>query len=66
VLAPHTAVSADGTSVTLSLLPPAGGWSGADVVGVRYCWQGFPLCVLRNGNAGLPAMPFVANITAAL
>ena len=35
---------------------------GVTPAGVRYCQQGYPLCVLRNG-AGLPAMPFVANLT---
>jgi hypothetical protein len=26
-----------------------------------YCWQGFPLCVLRNGD-GLPAAPFLHRL----
>ena len=56
VLAAKTTVAADGKSVQLAL--PA----GAKATGVRYCQQGYPMCVLRNG-AGLPAMPFVANIS---
>lgn len=28
----------------------------------RYSYQSYPYCVLRN-EAGLPAMPFTANIT---
>lgn len=35
---------------------------GVKPVGVFYCEQGYPQCVLRNG-AGLPAMPFRANVT---
>ena len=58
VLAAKTTVSADGKSVALEA--PA----GVMPIGVRYCEQGYPLCVLRNG-AGLPAMPFLANVTAA-
>lgn len=34
----------------------------ADVVGVRYAAQGYPLCVLSN-RQGLTASPFVMNIT---
>lgn len=58
VLAAKTTVSSDGKSVLLEA--PA----GVQAVGVRYCEQGYPQCVLRNG-AGLPAMPFVANVTSA-
>ena len=56
VLAARTTVGADGQSVVLEV--PA----GVKPVGVRYCEQGYPQCVLRNG-AGLPAMPFLANVT---
>ena len=58
VLAAKTTISADGKSVVL-VGPPGVAFSA-----VRYCEQGYPLCVLRNG-AGLPAMPFLANLTAA-
>ena len=58
VLAAKTTVAADGQSVLLDV--PA----GVQAVGVRYCAQAYPQCVLRNG-AGLPAMPFLANLTAA-
>ena len=44
----------------VSLTVPAGLESVA--IGVRYCYQGYPFCVLRN-SAGLPAMPFFANAT---
>ena len=56
VLPAKTTITMDGKSVQLAL--PA----GVKATGVRYCQQGYPMCVLRNG-AGLPAMPFVANIT---
>lgn len=55
ILPAKTAVEGGGVSLTV---PPGAG----EVVGVRYCFQGYPDCVLRNG-AGLPAMPFVANVT---
>eukprot|EP00729_Bicosta_minor_P016387 gene16387-1736_t len=58
VLAAKTTVSPDGNSVVLEV--PA----GVNAVGVRYCEQGYPQCVLRNG-AGLPALPFVAKVTSA-
>lgn len=57
VLAARTTVSSDGKTVVLQA--PV----GVAPAGVRYCEQGYPLCVLRNA-AGLPAMPFLANITA--
>jgi hypothetical protein len=47
----------------VSLVVPTG--LESVVVGVRYCYQGYPFCVLRN-SAGLPAMPFVANATKSL
>jgi hypothetical protein len=56
ILAAKTVVSADGKTVILEV--PA----GVQAAGVRYCQQGYPQCVLRNG-AGLPAMPFIANLT---
>ena len=56
VLAARTTVSSDGQSVILAVP------TGIKAVGVRYCEQGYPQCVLRNG-AGLPAMPFEANVT---
>ena len=58
MLPDRTAVK--GSEVSLEL--PAG--LESDVVGVRYCYQGYPYCVLRN-SAGLPAMPFLANATKA-
>ena len=56
ILAAKTTVASDGKSVVLVV--PA----GIKAAGVRYCEQGYPQCVLRNG-AGLPAMPFSANVT---
>ena len=56
VLAAKTTVSSDGKGILLEA--PA----GVSPVGVRYCEQGYPQCVVRNG-AGMPAMPFLANVT---
>ena len=55
-LAAKTTVSSDGKSIVLEA--PA----GVAPAGVRYCEQGYPQCVVRNG-VGLPAMPFLANVT---
>ena len=47
-------VLAGGTTVALPWSPLAMGHSsgigGAAFTGVRYSWQGFPLCVLANGR----------------
>ena len=59
VLAAKTTVGSDGKSVVL--VAP----KGVAIAGVRYCEQEYPLCVLRNG-AGLPAMPFLANLTSSI
>ena len=48
-----------GTVVSITLPP------GADVTAVRYCAQGFPLCVLTNAQ-GLPSTPFVLNVSSAV
>lgn len=53
----RASVNADAFSV--ELVPAFGTLeAGVAVVSVRYSWQGFPLCVLRN-KQGLPSTPFV-------
>ena len=45
---------------TVSLTPYNASVPGP-FTGVRYAWQGFPLCVLSNAQ-GMPTGPFVTNM----
>jgi hypothetical protein len=47
------------------ILTPLNASLAGPYAGVRYAWQGFPLCVLSNGQ-GLPAAPFKAALPAAV
>lgn len=47
-----------GTSVALT---PFNASQPGPFTGVRYAWQGFPLCVLSNAQ-GMPTAPFAVNL----
>ncbi len=52
----------DTTHAGVVMLTPNATSDVGPFTGVRYAWQGFPLCLLTNAQ-GLPSAPFVINLS---